>query len=1124
MFTSISKALPSTNVTTQFTADAAGSLAIDASIKITVNGTTITARPVPFNAGDVVAATTVSSGSFLGYLFIPYSINGAASTFAVVTKSSDYPLLYDQYRNKYWNDFQETSHNVSFLNTASSTENTLTWGSASVALTDDAAGVLDPTTNSVYFISASGQVLQNIKLNSKPLSATLKVDSATGLYDFYVLTADGYITKIAKNGSLQRSTVSYPGAFALFADDSGMWLAGNGVVWQGFDMNSAAAINGLTQNFGYGVALNGVAYLSTRDGKFYRLTAAGNLKLLYTATYVGCPVVYGNNVVLPVPEEYALVTFDNSGAIIAHTDTAPYLPIYAATDGSQLVVSSANTTDVLVIAAGAQRQIVRSNSNVTFAIPIGANFVLSHYLADQVSTYIQQLGLTAPTLQAMTGPVSEIGTPPQVLTISGSNVVYAYAPPGVTLRVAGATPNAVKNGDALSVSFTPTAAGVYSQAIVLGDTAVDYSVTAVATTEHAVDLSIDVVSGVNPCVFQFTLAGLSSAPISLSYGSLKLNGSAYDGHTSVKAGDVITATFAADVPCAMLTIADTQFALPQGGPKKTVADTHLDVVLGDQTSVSSVTIATAGSYYLPSYSNAIAQVNGKLVTTQPMALKVGDVLSVLLERASNNWYDTRDTFVLGPVNYAFRTRTEPNTIPSFLDFGTLYDPFPSYSYNSDPLVIAGMTPGITSVLTPDNNTLLSVNGGAFQSTATVTNGDSLVAQVTIANFFTSDTHVTASRKSTGVQTVGQWHIIPVQLAGAYHVPESIDTEVAVSWTENKPHVEHGASGNYAWAKYSPRTAAPADTSLASRYMPRTYAPTDKAPAQFESRSALRFMSAPDASKYAPRTHAERVASTAAFESVFAHVEDAVLLAAQGSYAVRYVDTSWKRNALAPYLLVDQVFVYMHPLYYNYAYTPAVEQTNYHQADLVTLDAEQYQQHEFYVDRAWLFESSYGYLIALNLPVPEPHLPQTYATFSHDVEWSQSSAIKVLRVWQAVHETVGPMYPVDVAFFNLTATSSGAKASTEAAFAPSFNEHKFALMADAYSGVDWVQQPSMLYGAFADDTSAALDGAMRFKDYQIVPYMQQPENMHSYRVVFDYALHCAIPQTGLYPVAWLLGGG
>lgn len=743
MFGSISIAPPNSIVTSSFTATRTCIVGITESEAVRVNGQVTTDRILNLVTGDKIELD-VMSGEPFAHKFIPWTFNGNPCYFAVASSSgSARPTLKSMYRNLMWYDFTAPANHTFFRmdNNGSQTTVSKTYTESST-LTWDLVSILDPLGNYTYFCSErSGTIHRRISHPAKPLSHTRLFNGATQSWETYVLLANGLIDKIVYDGSVTRSTTPIVDAKCIFSDGVTLFVGGVNKLCVMGDFNNVARTVTLADTIISGAALGPTVLVSTSSGRLLSLVNS-TLTQIYISSMIPAITVFKDVFLVAVPEAYNVKVYDKNGTFVRNIETGGLLPMAIGASRTRVAVSFADSTDVWLYPTGIDADPVTRtfNQRITYAMPISDNLIGSNYLASYDLTIPPNpvvSGLNWPRWKA---PVNvDTGTGEYAMVTIGENLL-AHAAPNATLLVDGDSNLRITTNRSTIGLFTRSYEGTVSTAVAVGNYAFDFIVDAEVSDSFTTTINVPPKFYTSQVVYDFVVpAKALSAPLALTHGTLRVNGSLYNGRTPVKAGDSIRVTLNlpqnANRYWSLLTLADSQFSLVMSTAVNKILDTKRFIPYGDATVESTITVEESGRFLMPTYSN-VKVVRDDAELAFPIDLVTGDVLTIRHVRASQWWMDDRDTVLMGPtINHIVRNTTLVDDAPDYADFGLTHMGIPDFETPADnEITISGLSDGF-SVEIYSEFMRFSVNGSQWVEKPLVKNGDKVRALYRVKNLF-----------------------------------------------------------------------------------------------------------------------------------------------------------------------------------------------------------------------------------------------------------------------------------------------------------------------------------------------------------------------------------------------------
>ena len=793
MFGSISSAAPNSTVTSSFTAVESCQVDVGVGLTVRVNGQVNATRPIALVQGNQIELDVQSPGPN-DYKFVPWTYNGLQSYFAVATKQvGNRPTLKRPYRGQLWFEYQASTPTL-FTKRSAGNEYQLDFVSnANGDQANDNIALIDYAGSYVCFYSETANTMRRRTLISgKPISLTRVWNGAVRTWETYALSGNGSIVRIAVDGSTTTSTATYTNAKCIFSDGTTLYVGGQGFINVMSDLNTVDRVITTTETIVYGAAIASTAMAVTRSGKILQVRDQ-QLVELYSSTMIGTPTVYKNQFVFPIIEEYKLRVLNADGSFALDISTGDRLPWGCSADRNNgMVVSHVDSKDIAryINLDGSAPSIYTFNYLVTNATILGATFFATHYLREFVLTTPPNPPVSGVSFPSWNAPIGvDVGSGEMVATTDGNDLIVA-ASPNATVLVNSEVKNILNTSNRVQVMLR-SQEGRQSAAVVLGNYAFDFKVTAKPTTAFSTWLDVPSQFTASQLIYNVIVpAQVANAPVALSHGTMLRNGAAYDGSTPVNAGDRLKITI--NVPTgrtsyySMLTIADSQFALIANTASTKIQDTQRYQEYLSTTTVSTFKVEDAGNYYLPNYSDVEVRKNGNLILF-PTVLAANDVLVVKHTRMSAWWYDNRDTVLIGPnTNVVFRGITLVDDAPDNFDLGSVHLGIPDFDSQPDGQgTITGLSDQFSIQIYGDFM-MISVNDAAPVAKPTVKNGDVIKVIYTVQNLW-EDRYVKTTLYDGREYGFAVVHVDPA--LGQYPDPKTSANFMPSAWALVKPDNE-----------------------------------------------------------------------------------------------------------------------------------------------------------------------------------------------------------------------------------------------------------------------------------------------------------------------------------------------
>lgn len=778
MFGSISIVNPNTTVTSSFTATEACRVGVEDGYTVRVNQQATSSRLIDLKVGDKIEIDVLSLGAN-EHKFVPWTYNGNPSYFAVVSNAgAAKPTLRSQYRNKTWIDILPTFLNGTYAyqsNTGSERAISLSNTSSGYQATD-LANVLNPKASSIHFFRDDGVEVYRLQTDAPPISHTTMWNGASNTWESYALDSAGYIYTWDSRQVRTKSTGAYVGARTLFSDGVTLYVGGEKFVWVLSDITTLTRTIPAPEAVMHGMVLGNTIIVTTATGKAMKLEG-NSFTTLFQADAIGVPTVFKDQFIFPITDQYKLSVYDSLGTFIRDISTGDMLPwAVAAYRGSRLAVTGADTPQVQVFNdLGMSASVYTFSKNVSYAVPLATSVIGSFYLNDYQLTVPPNPEVTGPAFKTWKAPLNVVaGSGEYTINTLGENLPSFVSPNARMLINGSATLNAVSQGSAVQI-YQEAFGGRVSACVVLGNYAFDFKVESAPSDTIATFINTGVKSKAAQLVWTFKVPKkVVNAPIALSVGTLLVDGQPYNGRSPVNAGQDLKITI--NVPkeatyfSSVLSIADAQYPLIMGSASQITADIQKFQPYGSTEVFSSYVIVEAGNYDFPDYLNARVRKNNETVSF-PTQLAIGDEITVRHIQASSWWLDERDTVLIGPTaNYYFKSFTTVDDMPENVDFGTVHHGIPDFYFPGD------LTPVITG-LSEDYQIRIynkymqfSVNGGVYETSPLVGNGDKVQALYRVKNLFEVQPVKTLLADGVTVYEFGYLNIDPAE--GQWMPPRS----------------------------------------------------------------------------------------------------------------------------------------------------------------------------------------------------------------------------------------------------------------------------------------------------------------------------------------------------------------
>jgi hypothetical protein len=732
MFSSISRAIPNSQVTTQFTATQSISLATSDAIDFQIGGVSY-GTTVVVNAGDTVVASVTAPVDFLYHTFFNYTIDGVPQVFAVANKKAFTFHVIDP--KKQWYNYFPLDHTLSFQNAAGKTK-PLIFANQAGALQSDSHVVMDGITSSVYFYTDKQVLLSKVELPAAPIdyvqvpdkdavvvlcfggevyevllnSSTNQLPSLKAIKNYSEYSGDiTYVNRLPGEDIISylrriRSKKAIPAGTCLSYDGTFVWAGGNGTVWLIDPNNLYQLVNSFAfTEYAFGIAAfpdSSAAIVTTQSNKIILVTNAGVFTELYQGIALGQPARLGSKIYIPEGETGEILIYNTAtDSFEASFPILDFSPSYTRVKDNQLYICGNDSEIVLVYDANMRKvKTLTFTSKVTWVSVYKNTVIASHWLKDFKLLLTTDLYRVVPVeFTPMTGPVSHVGSNLVTARMLGETTVSSFTPPGVTLWINGIRSNSrgtvgalLNDGDMFSISYAAQVAGVQKVSCVVGDSAFDFVVNAVAQTyfPRYIDFTIKLPDIDGRYSENFLMPpNMKPCLMSIEYGTLLLNGLPYNGTANVTPSSTITITVEAGINtivgaglAPIFTLGQRQFAVPislnpalstptivfQGGLQPSTPVEQSSIVNGS---------AVLYNVIIPNYYSVLVKKNGLLVTGDYyVQFSQSDLLTVNFV-SSYKRFDTEVVYVLGSDIFKFIAENEIPTGINFLSYPAIIDPY-----------------------------------------------------------------------------------------------------------------------------------------------------------------------------------------------------------------------------------------------------------------------------------------------------------------------------------------------------------------------------------------------------------------------------------------------------------------
>ena len=732
MFSSISRAVPNSQVTTQFIATQAISVATTDNIDFQINGTSF-GTTASANPGDTVTASVTAPIDFLYHTFFNYTLNGVPQVFAVANKKAFKFHVIDP--KKQWYNYFPSEHTLTFQNAAGKSK-PLIFGNQSNALHPDLHVVMDDITSAVYFYDDKQVLLSKVDLPAPPIDYTqlpdkdavvvlcfggevyeVKLNSTTNqlpslkaLKNYSEYSGDiTYVSRLPGEDIVSyirkiRSKKAVPAGTCIDYDGLFVWAGGNGTVWLLDPNNLYLLVDSFNfDEYAFGISAfpdSSAALVTTQSSKIFIVTKTGVFTEIYQGIALGQPARSGTKIYIPEGETGEMLVYNTlTGSFTTSFFILDFSPSYTRAKDGLLYICGNDSEVVLVYNASGQRvKTLTFTDKVTWVSVYKNTVIASHWLKTFKLLLTEDLYRVVPVeFTPMTGPISHVSSNLVTAHMLGELTVSSYTPPKVTLWINGVKSNSqgtagalLTEGDNFSISNAVKVAGIQKVPCVIGDSAFDFVVNAVAQTyfPRYLDFTIKLPDIDGLYTEDFLMPpNMKPCLMSIEYGTLLLNNVPYDGTSNVTPSSTITITVDAGLNTTagaglapIFTLGQRQFAVPislnpalssptevfQGGLQPSTPIQQTSIVSGS---------ATLYDFIIPNYYSIDIKKNGTSIAGDYyIQFGQGDTLTVDFV-SSYKRFDTEVVYVLGSDIFKFIAQNEIPGGINFLNYPPVIDPY-----------------------------------------------------------------------------------------------------------------------------------------------------------------------------------------------------------------------------------------------------------------------------------------------------------------------------------------------------------------------------------------------------------------------------------------------------------------
>ena len=231
--------------------------------------------------------------------------------------------------------------------------------------------------------------------------------------------------------------------------------------------------------------VNNDAIVVTRTQKVVYISLSGATNVLYTGSAIGSPAALadGARVAVPDSNNQRLLIFTGNNPSYAIWNTPDFVPAYCRLFDGYLHVTGHNTNVVLQYYADDLYNTIGFEDKVTLVSSVNGNMLATHYLGPAVTLNLTGIQKIVPfSLEPRTGPVTHIGTELRRIVMLGQEGIYPKLGTGLRYWANGIGDAPVNSNDYFTVSYKATNNGVFRSPVILGETAIDYTVTVISST------------------------------------------------------------------------------------------------------------------------------------------------------------------------------------------------------------------------------------------------------------------------------------------------------------------------------------------------------------------------------------------------------------------------------------------------------------------------------------------------------------------------------------------------------------------------------------------------------------------------------------------------------------------
>ena len=545
MFSSASACTPNSQVYVTFLSSKNQILGITSAVDITVNGSVIEDRPISLLTGDSVIGTITTPSGYLEHDLYPYTLDDKQNCFAIVNKNNYNPTVTVDASRKKWYNYIPANFMISFYHSGIIQQVYPGFGQGTIDVSKLHI-ILSPIDNAVFFYSSQNVLVCKAILPAGPIEYQKLINtynnSSTIVYDAIILCNNKKLYRIRIDSNFQDSqeftptvipissvaplyfeqdlpngttfidasrrrfnSSIFPVVTTLAVHGTNIWLAGEGTLFlltKDFILiNKFVVVN--EQILGMASIGNDVV-ITTKNNNAYYVSSTGVVTLIYQAAALGTPASFNGIVYLPDSNNQRIILLTDASGNYQTIATPDFVPSYAREFEGKIWVTGHDSIKVLSIQGNQIINTISFTDKVTLVSVLQNSIIATHFLKDVVTLDLTGIKKIIPfTLDTLRGPISHIGTPPNVIKMLGQSSFIPICGPNLTCWVNGVSDTAANNGDFFGVSYKATAKGTFSTVFILGDIAFDVEVV-VSSSSSIYDFFEATVSGTNALSGPFT--------------------------------------------------------------------------------------------------------------------------------------------------------------------------------------------------------------------------------------------------------------------------------------------------------------------------------------------------------------------------------------------------------------------------------------------------------------------------------------------------------------------------------------------------------------------------------------------------------------------------------------------